>query len=226
MHMRLPTCALIILSALTPFCCQADSSLYSDTIPKALAPISETHPATRPGFWQAETPLQVSGMFAGEVLVGLGGAIIGANIGASRAKSRCRDNESENDECGWAGLGGALIGMAIALPLGQGLGVSLAGMVQGKKGNALVTIGSAIVGDLALFYLAGIAHNALDGKIVPNGGLDPILIGIAGAGMLMIPVATYTLWDYKVRFPFQPKVSLGPDLQSSRLGLQVVQARF
>jgi hypothetical protein len=182
----------------------------------------------RPDFREAETQSQITGLLSGELVGGLAAALIGASIGSKRAASHCREHIDPDfsDECGWAGLSGALQGMAIALPLGQALGTTLAGAMEGKRGNILITTAAAYAGDLALFFLATGLHNSLDGKVGPNGTLDPILIGVTGVAMATIPVAAYTLSDYHVRFPLRPSVEPGKDLRTTRVSLQILQAHF
>jgi hypothetical protein len=77
-----------------------------------------------------------------------------------------------------------------------------------------------------MVFLAVGLHSALDGKLFPNGSMDPILVPVTIAGMLAIPVVTQSLWDYRVRVSLQPGVALGATAGDTRYALRLAEVRF
>jgi hypothetical protein len=193
----------------------------------APAPAPGTAAPARPAFLSLETPLQMAGQVGG----GLSGALlagwIGANIGATRAHNACLEDIDPDfsDECGWAALGGGMVGLMIGAPIGHALGALSVGALQGKHGAPVAAL-SAIAGDAGMLLLAIGLHSALDGKVVPNGKLDPFLTYAAAAGMVAIPVVTQSVWDYHVRIALEPGVALGATAEETRYALRVAQVRF
>lgn len=181
----------------------------------------------RPSFTSLETPLQMAGQAGGGVLGAIAFGWIGANIGASRAKHACLEDIDPDfsDECGWSALGGAMLGLTLGAPIGHALGALSVGALEGKHGAPVAAL-SAIAGDAGMFLLALGLHSALDGKLLPNGRLDPILIPLALGGMVAIPIVTQSLWDYHVRIALEPGVALGATAEETRYALRVAQVRF
>ncbi|MBW8890109.1 MAG: hypothetical protein JF616_20330 [Fibrobacteres bacterium] len=183
--------------------------------------------ASRPSFLSLETPWQMTGQAGG----GLGGALvlgwIGAGIGSHQAYRSCLENIDPDfsDECGWSAFGGAAIGFLIGAPIGHSLGALTVGLLENKHGAPVAAV-SALVGDAAMVLLATGLHSALDGKILSNGKLDPFLIPITIAGMIAIPVATQSIWDYRVRIALQPAVALGATAGDNRYFLRFAEVRF
>jgi hypothetical protein len=183
--------------------------------------------ASKPPFLSLETPLQMAGQAGGGLVGALAVGWIGANIGSSHARHRCleRIDPDFSDECGWAGFGGAVIGFLIGVPLGHALGALSVGALQGKHGAPVAAV-SALAGDVALFFLARGLHDGLDGKLLSNGSLDPILIPVALAGMVAIPIATQSIWDYRVRIALQPGVAPGSSAAGTRFLLRFAEVGF
>lgn len=193
----------------------------------ALAAAEPVPTDPRPSFMSLETPLQMAGQVGG----GLAGALllgwIAGGIGSERAHKSCLESIDPDfsDECGWSALGGAMIGFLIGAPIGHALGTLGAGALEGKHGAPVAAL-SALAGDAAMFGLALGLHAALDGKLLSNGKLDPILIPVTITGMLAIPVATQSIWDYRVRIALQPGVALGATAEENRYALRFAEVRF
>jgi len=104
----------------------------------------------------------------------------------------------------------------------------LAGALANKHGNGLLTLVAAYGGDLASFLLFAGVYNALDGTF--NGKDDQVLgtttVVLASATMLAIPILTYSVSDYHVRFPMRPQVGWGPGNGGMRLGLRIAEVKF
>jgi hypothetical protein len=191
----------------------------ADTVPSP--------PPQRPSFFSLETPLQMAGQAGG----GLAGALalgwIGAGIGSSRAHQACleRIDPDFSDECGWSALGGAVAGFMIGAPIGHALGALATGALEGKRGAPVAAL-SALAGDAAMVFLAVGLHSALDGRLFPNGSMDPILVPVTIAGMIAIPVVTQSLWDYRVRIYLRPGVALGATAADTRYALRFAEVGF
>jgi hypothetical protein len=194
--------------------------------PALAAPGSESGTSSRPaGFWRNETPWQMLGQAGAGIGMALIGGIVGANIGGKEADARCREriDPDFSDECGWSALGGMVTGFAIGAPLGHALGAGLAGFAQGKRGVPYAMLG-ALVGDVVLASGAFALHDGVDGLWLPNGRLDPFLIGVTLLSMAAVPVATQSIFDYRLRYlaptaAFSPRAGL-------RLGLVLAEAKF
>jgi hypothetical protein len=182
---------------------------------------------SRPSFFALETPWQMAGQAGSGLLGALVVGSIGANIQSGKARREClADIDPDfSDECAWAGLGGAVGGFMIGAPLGHALGAWAAGSLQGKHGAPLAAL-SAVAGDVVLVLVAAGLHSALDGKLVPYGSLDPILISATLAGMVAIPVVTQSMWDYRVRVALQPGVAPGASAEDTRYLLRLAEVRF
>jgi hypothetical protein len=178
-------------------------------------------------FLSLETPLQMTGQVGGGLVGAVALGWIGASIGAERAHRSCLEgiDPDFSDECGWSALGGFLTGFIIGAPIGHALGALAVGALEGKHG-APVAAASALAGDAALFFLALGLHSALDGRLLSNGQLDPILIPITIAGMFAIPVATQSIWDYHVRVALEPAAALGATEADTRYALRFAEVRF
>jgi hypothetical protein len=188
---------------------------------------AESRASGPPSFFTLETPLQMAGQAGGGVLGALVAGSIGAGIGSKNARQNCLDgiDPDLSDECAWSGLGGALGGFMIGAPIGHALGALTVGLLQDKHGAPIAAL-SAVAGDVALVLIALGLHSALDGKILPNGGLDPILVPMTIAGMVAIPIVTQSFWDYRVRVALQPGLALGAAPEDNRYLLRLVDVRF
>jgi hypothetical protein len=183
--------------------------------------------APRPSFWTLETPLQMAGQAGGGLLGALVAGSFGAGIGSTQARNDCLEDIDPDfsDECAWAGFGGAVGGFMIGAPIGHALGALTVGFVQDKHG-APVAAAAAVVGDAVMLLIAVGLHSALDGKLLPNGKLDPILVPMTIAGMVAIPVATQSVWDYRVRIALQPGMALAASAEDMRYLLRLAEVRF
>lgn len=181
----------------------------------------------RPDFLAAETPWQMTAQVGTSVVTALlGGAVLGT-IMSNQAVAKCRETIEPDfsDECGWSGLGGLIAGLIIGVPVGHSLGTLTVGSIQGKKGAPLAAL-AALAGDAAVFFLALGIHERFDGKLLPNGQIDKLLIPLSVCSMLAIPVVTQSLYDYHVRFPLQPRVSFGATPDKNRYAVDLLQVSF
>jgi hypothetical protein len=188
----------------------------------------DPNPSAPNDYWQWETPGQVTGLVATELAMGMGVGYLGAMFGAKLSMQECHDQEDEDytKDCSFGGLPGALLGLAIGLPLGQGLGVIFAGALEGKHGSPGFTLASAYAGDAITLLALTSLYNAMNGHALNNGGSGIFFVGLGAAAMLAIPVATYTYGDYHARLAIEPNISLGPDRESTRIGARLVEVRF
>ena len=184
-------------------------------------------PVSRPSFFETESPWQMTGQATSGILTALVGGMVAGAYMETHASHKCREDVDPDftDECGWSGLDGFVTGFLIGAPIGHSLGTWLAGSLQGKQGAGIAAV-SALAGDVAIFFLAQAAHNAIDGKLLPNGRLDPFLVPVSTMSMLAIPVATQSLYDYQVRFPLHPRITLGATLEKTRYAMDLVQVGF
>jgi hypothetical protein len=207
------------------------SVLFCMTLGIAFSPaLAATGPdsgtaSRRPVFWQVETPWQMAGQAGAGIGLALAGGLVGAKIGGDAAGARCRENIDPDfsDECGWSALGGIVTGFIIGAPLGHALGTGLAGFAQGKRGVPYAML-AAVLGDFLLAYGAVAVHEGLDGRLLSNGELDPLLIGVTVVSMAALPVATQSILDFRMRYlaptaGFSPRAGL-------RLGLVLAEAKF
>lgn len=183
----------------------------------------------RPPFFAAETPFQMLGMAATGAAGGMIGALILGGILSSRESKACREQQGEPDGdswegCGLSGLGGLIQGTLIGFPIGHALGAGLAGRIQGKHGVVLTMV-SAVAGDFALGLLAFQLHDRFDGKWLDNGESDPWLIYGTIIGGMSIPIATQTIYDYRIRFPMRSRIAFGPGGET-RMRMELVQIGF
>jgi len=180
-----------------------------------------------PPFLSLETPWQMAGQAGSGLLGAFVAGWVGASIEADRADKTCREriHPDLGDECAWAGFGGAWTGFLIGAPIGHALGALSVGALEGKHGAPIAAV-SALAGDVALFFLARGLHDGLDGKLLSNGSLDPVLIPVALAGMVAIPIATQSIWDYRVRIALQPGLAPGSTAAGTRYLLHFAEVRF